>query len=71
MISIRDLKLNKYGIDILNNISFDIVDNSVTCILGNKNSGKSAILKSISGVYQNYYGEILIDNVDIKYSKEI
>ena len=59
MISIRDLKLNKYGIDILNNISFDIVDNSVTCILGNKNSGKSAILKSISGVYQNYYCEIL------------
>ncbi len=71
MISIKDLKLNKIGIDILNNITFDIEDNSVTCILGNKNSGKSAILKSISGVYQNYYGEILIDNVDVKYIKEI
>lgn len=71
MISIKDLKLNKLGIDILNNITFDIEDNSVTCILGNKNSGKSAILKSISGVYQNYYGEILIDNVDVKYIKEI
>ena len=71
MISIKDLKLNRYGIDILNNISFDIAENSVTCILGNKNSGKSAILKSITGVYQNYYGEILINNVDIKYIKEI
>lgn len=71
MISIKDLKINRIGIDILNNITFNIEDNSVTCILGNKNSGKSAILKSISGIYQNYYGEILIDNVDVKYIKEI
>lgn len=71
MISIKDLKLNKNGIDILNNITFNIEENSITCILGNKNSGKSAILKSISGIYQNYYGEILIDNEDIKYIKDI
>ena len=71
MISIKDLKLNKNGIDILNNITFNIEENSITCILGNKNSGKSAILKSISGIYQNYYGEILIDNENIKYIKDI
>lgn len=71
MIKITDLKLNKYGIDILNNVSLSIEDNSVTCILGNENSGKSSILRAISGVYQNYYGEILIDNNDIKYSNKI
>ena len=71
MIKIKDLKLNRYGIDILNNVSFDIEDNSVTCILGNENSGKSSILRAISGVYQNYYGEILIDNEDIKYTNKI
>ncbi len=71
MISIKDLKLNKNGIDILNNITFNIEENSIACILGNKNSGKSAILKSISGIYQNYYGEILIDNENIKYIKDI
>ena len=71
MIKIKDLKLNRYGIDILNNISLEIEDNSVTCILGNENSGKSSILRSISGVYQNYYGEIFIDNEDVRYTNKI
>lgn len=71
MITINDLKLNRLGIDILNSVSLNIEDNSVTCILGNENSGKSSILRAISGVYQNYYGEILIDNKDIKYTNEI
>ena len=71
MITINDLKLNRLGIDILNSVSLNIEDNSVTCILGNENSGKSSILRAISGVYQNYYGEILIDNKDIKDTNEI
>lgn len=71
MINIKELKLNRYGIDILNNVSLEISDNSVVCILGNENSGKSSILKAISGVYQNYYGEILIDGEDIKYNNKI
>lgn len=66
MIRVKDLKLNRQGIDILNDVTFDVEDNSVTCILGNKNSGKSSILRAMSGIYQNYYGEILIDNKDIK-----
>ena len=71
MISIKDLKLNRHGIEILNNVSLDISDNSVVCILGNENSGKSSILKAISGVYRNYYGEILINGEDIKYNNKI
>lgn len=65
MIEIKNVKLNINNIDILNDISFEIPDNSVTCILGNKNSGKSSIFKILTGVYRDYYGEIIYDGKDI------
>lgn len=68
MVEFKNVKLNIRNIDISNNISFSIPTNTVTCILGNKNSGKSSILKMLAGVYKNYYGEILIDGVDINYN---
>ena len=71
MIEIKNLKLNKNGIDVLSELSMDIEDYSVTCILGNKNSGKSSILKSIVGIYRDYYGEILYDGQDILDTKEM
>ena len=71
MIEFKNVKLNIKNIDISNNISFSIPTNTVTCFLGNKNSGKSSILKMLAGVYKNYYGEILIDGVDLNYNKNV
>ena len=71
MIEIKNIKLNISNIDILNEISFDIPDNSVTCILGNKNSGKSSIFNILTGVYKNYYGEVLYNGKDISYSNNL
>ena len=71
MIEFKNVKLNIKNIDISNNISFSIPTNTVTCFLGNKNSGKSSILKMLAGVYKNYYGEILIDGIDLSYNKNI
>ena len=71
MIEFKNVKLNIRNIDISNNISFSIPTNSVTCFLGNKNSGKSSILKMLAGVYKNYYGEILIDDIDLNYNKKV
>lgn len=65
MIEIKNVKLNIDNIDILNEISFDIPDNAVMCILGNRNSGKSSIFKVLTGSYKNYYGEVLYNGVDI------
>ncbi|MBR0038914.1 MAG: ATP-binding cassette domain-containing protein [Lachnospiraceae bacterium] len=65
MIEIKNLKLNINNIDILNELSFDIPDNAVMCILGNKNSGKSSIFKVLTGTYKNYYGEVLYNGIDI------
>ena len=71
MIKINNLKLNKSGIDILNELSMNIEDNSVTCILGSKNSGKSSILKALAGIYRDYYGEILYNDKDINEYKDV
>lgn len=71
MIEFKNVKLNIKNIDISNDLSFSIPTNTVTCFLGNKNSGKSSILKMLAGVYKNYYGEILIDGVDINYNKNV
>lgn len=71
MIEFKNVKLNIKNIDISNDLSFSIPTNTVTCFLGNKNSGKSSILKMLAGVYKNYYGEILIDGVDINYNRNV
>ncbi|MBQ2205229.1 MAG: ATP-binding cassette domain-containing protein [Lachnospiraceae bacterium] len=65
MIEFKNVKFNIKNIDIVNNLNFVINDNTVTCFVGNKNSGKTSILKLISKIYKNYYGEILIDGIDI------
>ena len=65
MIELKNVKLNIDNIDILNELSFSIPDNSVFCILGNRKSGKSSIFKILTGIYKNYYGEVLYDGKDI------
>jgi len=70
MIEFKNVKLNVNNIDILNELSFEIPDNSVACILGNKKSGKSSILKILTGVYRNYYGEVLYNGKDLNDFKE-
>ena len=71
MIEFKNLKLNLKSIDILNDISFSVPKNKVCCFVGNKNTGKSSILKIIAGVYKNFYGEVYIDGVDINDNQKI
>ena len=66
MIEFKNVHLNIKNIDISNDISFKIEENTVTALLGGKNSGKSSILKMLSGIYKSYDGEILVDDVDIR-----
>lgn len=71
MIELKNVKLNISNIDILNDVSLTIEDNLVTCFLGYKNSGKSSLLKLLTGRYKNYYGEVLYDGKDINELKDI
>lgn len=70
MIEFKNVKLNIKNIDILNDVNFKIDDNSVTCFIGNKNTGKSSILKILAGVYRRYSGEVYVDFVNLEESNK-
>lgn len=70
MIEFRNVKLNIKNVDVINDLNFKIEDNTSICFVGNKSAGKSLILKLLAGIYDNYSGEILIDNDYIENNKK-
>ena len=65
-ISNLSLKLQK-GVYLLKDISYTINKNDFVVILGSNGSGKTTILKAISGVVKKYSGHIkLFDKLEIK-----
>lgn len=65
MIEIKNV-IKKYGkMSALDDISFNIEEGKITCILGVNGVGKSTILKSIAGLVKLNNGTILIDGEKI------
>ena len=62
MIEVKNVSKKFRRVKALDNISFNIEDGKITCILGINGVGKSTILKSIAGLIRPDRGEILIDN---------
>ena len=61
MIRLKNIK-HSYGTKlVLNNINLDIESQKITCILGSSGSGKTSILRLISGLEKPNKGEISID----------
>lgn len=50
----------------LKNISFKIVKGESISLVGENGSGKSTLVKLLSGLYDNYEGEILINGIPIR-----
>lgn len=50
----------------LKNISFVIEDNQFIAIVGKNGSGKTTLIKLIMGLYNNYEGEIFINDIDLR-----
>lgn len=50
---------------IIENISFDLQTGNKACIMGADGSGKSTIIKLLTGSYHNFEGSILVDGVPI------
>lgn len=71
MVEFKNVKFNINNNSILNDISFCINDKTTVSFVGNKGSGKTTILKLISSVYTNYYGEILINGVDVDKNNKV
>lgn len=51
--------------DILKNLSLKIEPNEKVCITGKDSSGKSTLLKLMTGSYTDFNGSIMIDNVPL------
>jgi ABC-type multidrug transport system fused ATPase/permease subunit len=60
-IKLNDVSLKIEGKSILSNINLDFEKRKKYLVLGNSGSGKSTVMKLISGYYDNYEGEITID----------
>ncbi len=65
MIEIKNASKRYKKIKALDNISFEIHEGKITCILGINGVGKSTVLKAISGLIKLDSGEILIDGEKI------
>lgn len=49
----------------LNNISLSIEPGQIICITGNSGSGKSSVLRLLTGAFEGFRGSILIDDVPV------
>lgn len=65
-IKISDLHFQYYdGTKALTNINLNIPPNSKVCISGHEGSGKSSLLRVISGNFSDFIGAVLINNIPI------
>ena len=51
---------------VLDNISFEVSDGEILCVLGSNGVGKTTLLKCMMGLQKWRRGETLIDGVNIK-----
>lgn len=61
LIELRGITKRFGGVTALNNVSMSISPGEIHCLAGENGSGKSTIIKVISGVYTPDEGEIVID----------
>lgn len=66
MIEIKEVT-KKYGDKVaLDNVSFSVNDGDVFAFIGHNGAGKTTLIKSIVGIHDFDYGDILIDGMSIK-----
>lgn len=71
MIEFKNVKFNIDNNSILSDVSFIINDRTTVSFVGNKGAGKTTILKLISSIFTNYYGEILINGIDVYKNNQV
>ena len=67
MIEVKNAKKRYKKVQALDDISFEIHEGKITCLLGINGVGKSTILKAICGLIKLDSGEILIDGEKISH----
>lgn len=62
ILEIKDLSKSYNNVGILNNISFDIAPGTIVGLLGPNGSGKTTLIKIITGLINDYNGDVLVVN---------
>ena len=65
MLELRNLVKSYEGKPLLRDISFTVAEGETVCLLGASGSGKSTILKMISGLEFPESGHILFNSIDL------
>jgi simple sugar transport system ATP-binding protein len=67
LIELRHVSKRFAGVRALDNVSMNVRRGEIHCLAGENGSGKSTIIKIISGVYQPDEGDILFDGEPVKH----
>lgn len=54
------------GVEALDDVSFQVLEGEMACIIGPNGSGKTTLLKCIAGALRGYRGSIILDGADIR-----
>lgn len=65
MLQVKDLTVSYEGIVAVDNVSLEVNEGEITCLVGRNGSGKSSVLRSVLGLVKPKSGEIKADGMDI------
>ena len=65
MLSVNNLSLSFGGLQVLENVSFDVHPGELFAIIGPNGAGKTSILNSISGFYRPEQGSVHLEGRDV------
>ena len=66
VIGVSDLHFRYSESSVLSGVTFEIEKGGITSLMGRNASGKTTLLKCISGIFGNYSGEIKIKGKDLR-----
>lgn len=65
MLQVRDLCLKLGGLQILDHLTFDVKDQSITGLIGPNGAGKSSFFNAVFGLFPPYKGSVKLDGVEL------
>jgi simple sugar transport system ATP-binding protein len=71
MLKMKNITKSFPGVKALENVDFEVELGEVHALIGANGAGKSTLMKILAGAYEDYEGEILIDNNKVEINNPI
>lgn len=66
MLSVKDISLRFRGLDVLRNISFDIVPGEILGLIGPNGAGKTSLFNCLTGIYKPSKGNVIFGQTKLE-----